>query len=114
MHEDAALDARNLVELVVPDSPPRLGQRLAALERLGVLGDGLDAPLAGRVGRLGVENVERELGFGNRERLLEEVEVLLWTFGGRQCGFEGTMGLSARRCSESQCDISPRGVIISF
>ena len=52
-----------------------------SLERLGVLGDGLDAPLAGRVGRLGVENVERELGFGNRERLLEEVEVLLWTFG---------------------------------
>lgn len=77
VNKDTTLDPRNLVELVVPDAPPRLGQRLATLERLGVLGDRLDAPLAGNVGGFGVKDVEGELSFGDRERLLEEVEVLL-------------------------------------
>jgi len=55
----------------------RLGKRLAAVERLGRDGDGLDAPLCVGLLALRVQDVERELVLGDRELVLEDVKVLL-------------------------------------
>ena len=44
MHKHAPVDARELVQLRVPHPPPRFGQLLAAVKRLGGWRHGLDAP----------------------------------------------------------------------
>lgn len=98
--EDAAIDASEGVESAVADPAPCLWERLATLERLGVLRNGLDAPLAVGLGALGVEDVERELVRGDLQLALENVEVLLGLAGTREesaVGSKKKQGLWQRR-----------------
>ena len=49
MNEDAAINARDLAELLVADAAPRLGKGLAVTEAVERDRDGRDAPIVGRV-----------------------------------------------------------------
>ena len=61
VHKDTARDTRDLVELLVAHTLPRIGQVLAVLEATVLLADGTDAPLAlGLV--FGEEDVENLRG----------------------------------------------------
>lgn len=71
VHEDAPLDARQLVQRGVANAPPRGGERLAVLETGRGERDGLNPPAAL------VVFVERVLGQGLDPLLLLELEQVL-------------------------------------
>lgn len=73
--EDAAVDPRELREVVVTDSTPLLRQSLPAFKTLRCNGHSLNAPVAPELIR--VEDVERFLGLGDAKGTLELEEVLL-------------------------------------
>lgn len=74
MHEDRARNARNLAEILIPHTPPSLGQALAVLKATGLERHCANAPLAVRLAALGEERIEHSaLGI---VLLFQVVEVL--------------------------------------
>lgn len=75
MAESAALDAGNLAQFLIADTPPSLWQTLPVLEGVWVLGDALDTPLGARGVTFGVEHVE-DLRGSSWEGGLDREEVV--------------------------------------
>lgn len=58
VHEHASLHPRLRTQLLVPQAPPRFGQRFPRLEAVFTLRNGLNAPFRTGVRGLGVQDVE--------------------------------------------------------
>ena len=61
VNENATLDARDLIELLVAETSPSLGQGLAALEGVASLRHALHSPLGVGCGLLGVQDINNPL-----------------------------------------------------
>ena len=75
MHEDAFLDSRKLRERIVTNTSPGLRESLATREALWRDRDSLNAPLTASL--VGIDHVDRLLGWGDGKILLKFEEMLL-------------------------------------